>query len=41
MIWMLDLEEYVGDHLQQEEKKGGKMLTARDLERLLNSRERS
>ena len=34
MIWMLDLEENVGDHLDQGEKKGG-MLGVRDLERLL------
>ena len=39
MIWMLDLEENVGDHLHQEEKKGGKILAARDLERFLGARD--
>ena len=39
MIWILDLEENVGDHLHQEEMKGGKMLAARDLERLLAARD--
>ena len=38
MIWMLDLEENVGDHRHQEEKNGGKILAARDLERLLSAR---
>ena len=38
LIWMLDLEENVGDHLDQGEKKGGEMLGVRDLERLLAAR---
>ena len=38
MIWMLDMEENVGDHLDQGEKKGGEMLGVRDLERLLGAR---
>lgn len=37
MIRMLELEENVGDHLHQEEKKGGRMLAARDLEMLLGA----
>ena len=38
MIWMLDMEENVGDDLHQGEKKGGDLLGVRDQERLLGAR---